>query len=127
MTRDTPDQLCRSAEYLLAYRDLEASKLALGRQVHGSSVAFAVKPGIYDNSDGLVANSTDVVLGIQVADCAALLIADPVNRVIGAFHAGWRGAAAGVVGEGIKTMNGSGGGRQHMRVYIRPCNRLECF
>src|SRR5690625_4007230 len=69
-TRDTPDQLCRAAEHAIAYRDLEASNLALGRQVHGSSVAFAVKPGIYDNSDGLVANSTDVVLGIQVADCA---------------------------------------------------------
>ena len=126
-TRDTPDQLCKSAEYLLAYRDLEASKLALGRQVHGSSVSFAVKPGIYDNSDGLVANSTDVVLGIQVADCAALLIADPVNRVIGAFHAGWRGAAAGVVREGIKKMNGAGGDPQHMRAYISPCISLENF
>lgn len=126
-TRDTPAQIRRNADYLLALRGLEASKLALGKQVHGSKVSFAVKPGIYEKSDGLFANSTDVILGIQVADCAALLIGDPVNRVIGAFHAGWRGASAGVVSEGIKKMIGAGGDPHHMKAYISPCISLENF
>src|SRR5690625_2338195 len=80
-TRDTPDQLCKSAEYLLAYRDLEASKLALGRQVHGSSVSFAVKPGVYDKIDGMLFNSTDIVFGNHDTDCVEMFIIIPGDIV----------------------------------------------
>jgi purine-nucleoside/S-methyl-5'-thioadenosine phosphorylase / adenosine deaminase len=55
-------------------------------------------------ADGLVTTDPGVVLGVLTADCAAVLLADPEARVVGAVHAGWRGLAAGVVEAGVTAM-----------------------
>jgi YfiH family protein len=52
-----------------------------------------------------------VLLGIQTADCVPVLVIDPGNRVVAAFHAGWRGTVARVVEQGIATMRAEYGSR----------------
>jgi YfiH family protein len=48
----------------------------------------------YNDVDGLITNEPDVVLFTQYADCVPLFFADPIKRVVGTAHAGWRGTAA---------------------------------
>ncbi len=75
------------------------------RQIHSSYIyrvdrAFSEPPA----GDGMVTNKPGLVLGIQTADCLPILIADPVNKAVGAFHAGWRGTLAGIVEKGVGAM-----------------------
>ena len=54
--------------------------------------------------DGLVTNVPGVMLAVQTADCVGVLVADLKRRVVGAFHAGWKGTLAKIVAKGIGTM-----------------------
>jgi YfiH family protein len=62
-----------------------------------------------------------VTLGIVTADCAPVLFADPTARVIGAAHAGWRGAVAGVLEATVAAMLELGATRGGIRAAIGPC------
>jgi YfiH family protein len=55
--------------------------------------------------DGLITNVPALLLTVQVADCIPVLVLDPVRRAVGAFHAGWRGTVAGIVGVGVAAMS----------------------
>ena len=102
-------------------------KLALARQVHATRIRAVSDPGIYEETDGLITTTRELALGIQVADCAAVLVSDSKNGVIGAFHAGWRGAAGGIVPKGIEQMKELGSHTDQMNVYISPCISLKNF
>jgi YfiH family protein len=55
-------------------------------------------------ADGMITRSPGLLLGIQTADCIPVLVADVANRVVGAFHAGWRGTVQRVVELGVRRM-----------------------
>ena len=54
--------------------------------------------------DALITDVPNVLVGVQTADCVPVLLVDPRNRAVAAFHAGWRGTLARVVESGIGTM-----------------------
>ena len=62
-------------------------------------------------ADGLMTKVPGVLLGIQTADCVAVLVADERLRVVAGFHAGWRGTVAGIVEKGIAQMSAEYGSR----------------
>ena len=87
------------------------------RQVHGDLVrVIRGEDGVFEGrlesaegravleGDGLVTDVPGVMLGVGTADCVPVLVVDVEKRAVGAFHAGWRGTAAGIVGEGIEAM-----------------------
>lgn len=84
-------------------------RLATVRQVHGMEVVRAQGEGL--EADGMVTDEVGVALGIQVADCVPVLVADTRLRVVGAFHAGWRGTVGGIAGRGIARMTAEFGSR----------------
>jgi YfiH family protein len=93
-------------------------------QVHGRDVV-TVDAG-YDaaqrpKADGMATTQRGIALGILSADCAPVLFADADAAVIGACHAGWRGALAGVTDATIAAMERLGGRRNRMRAVIGPC------
>ena len=93
-------------------------------QVHGSDVAIVTepwRPGEGPRSDAMVTARRDVTLGIVTADCAPVLFADTGAGVIGAAHAGWRGAAAGVIEATIDAMLSLGADRARITAAIGPC------
>ncbi len=93
-------------------------------QVHGTDVAEAKapwQPQSAPRADAVIAAAPGVALGIQTADCAPILLADATNRVIGAVHAGWRGALAGVVGAAVGAMAGLGADAAAIHAAIGPC------
>ncbi len=83
------------------------------RQVHGAAIPVVrAGEGLLQTEigravlegDGLVTDVPGVMLGIQVADCVPVLVADVRRRVVGAFHAGWKGTLAGIAGKGVARM-----------------------
>ncbi len=91
----------------------DAFPLVTVRQVHGDviqvvgkgagSLASETGRAVLEG-DGLLTDVAGVVLGIQVADCVPVLVADTRLRVVGGFHAGWRGTLAGIAGKGVARM-----------------------
>jgi len=71
--------------------------------------------------DGLVSATPERMLGILTADCAPVLFADAGAGVIGAAHAGWKGAAAGVLEATVAAMERLGARRTHIAAAIGPC------
>jgi len=102
-------------------------KLARAEQVHGGSVEVVTESGYYHNVDGLVTNKKGLALAIKVADCAAILIADPFTGTIAAVHAGWRGAAAGILPTAIHEMKKLGSDTTNLTVYVSPCLSVQNF
>lgn len=98
--------------------------LATAYQVHSASVARVDRPwpaADRPQVDGLVSNRPGVVLGILTADCAPVLFADADAGVIGAAHAGWRGARYGVLDATVAAMAELGAKRERIRAAIGPC------
>ena len=91
-------------------------------QVHGVEVVVAGLEGWSERprADGVVSASPAVALGILTADCAPVLFHDPENGVIGAAHAGWRGAVDGVLEATIAAMEGLGARRRAVRAAVGP-------
>jgi len=101
--------------------------LAIARQVHGTHVMTVEEPGIYPDCDGLVTKKVGLAIGIQVADCAAVVLYEPEARVAAVLHAGWRGAVSGIVIDGLKSMMSLGGNTSKVLAYISPCISLQNF
>jgi polyphenol oxidase len=85
-------------------------KLILMRQVHGAQIrvldSHEPLPEGPPECDGLITDRPGVALGVRTADCVPLLFVDPVRRVIGAAHAGWRGTALGIAARMVETLAG---------------------
>jgi YfiH family protein len=69
----------------------------------------------------MVATERGLAISVVTADCAPVLLADPVAGVIGAAHAGWRGALAGVLEAAVELMTEAGAARQRITAVIGPC------
>jgi YfiH family protein len=71
-------------------------------------------------ADAMVTNRPDLLLGILTADCAPVLLADPEAGIVGAAHAGWKGAAGGIVRATVQAMAGLGADPKNIRAAIGP-------
>src|SRR5215472_10366387 len=101
-------------------------RLALMRQVHGGRVAYA-RGGEIGEVDAIFTDSPAVALGALVADCAPVLLADPVARLIGAAHAGRPGMVAGVVPSLVAAMTRAGAQPERMHAVIGPAICGRCY
>lgn len=91
-------------------------------QVHSPDVVTVDGPlALRPNADALVSATEGVCLSILTADCQPVLFADPQARVIGAAHAGWRGAVEGILGNTVEAMVQLGATRENIRAVIGPC------
>jgi polyphenol oxidase len=126
-TDATTDEVNHNFDNLFSFLGWYDQKYTIANQVHGTRVEIVSNPGIVDDTDGLITTLPNLALGIRVADCAAVLIADPEELIIGAFHAGWKGAAGGIIPAGIDKMNELGGDPSKFLVFISPCISLKNF
>lgn len=100
------------------------ARLVTVYQVH-SPVCVAVTDPWDDDArpeaDALVTDRPDLLLGILTADCAPVLLADIEAGVVGAAHAGWKGALAGVTDNTVAAMESLGARRERIAAAIGPC------
>lgn len=106
---------------------LDEQWIASAEQVHSNNVQFVTQGGNYPATDGLLTVVPGLTLVIQVADCAAVLLWDSQNKVIGALHAGWRGAAGDIVPAGLEKMGKQGADHRNLKAFISPCISLKNF
>ena len=93
------------------------------RQIHSPQVVCVEKPwaaGAAPEADALVTPRADIVLGILTADCAPILFADKAAGVVGAAHAGWKGAIGGVIEATLAAMERLGARTHRIAVAIGP-------
>ena len=103
---------------------LSGAELATVHQIHSAEVVYAEGPwpqGERPRADAMVADRAGLLLGVLTADCAPVLLADQEAQVIGAAHAGWRGALAGVTDSTIGAMERLGARRERMSAAVGPC------
>jgi YfiH family protein len=99
-------------------------------QVHSPDVAVVDEPWPADvrpRADALVTRRPGVAIGVSTADCGPVLFADPVARVIGAAHAGWRGALTGVLEATIAAMERCGAVRDQIAAAAGPMIRQSNY
>ena len=72
-------------------------------------------------ADGMATNKPGLVIGVLAADCCPVLFADPEAGVVGAAHAGWRGAVSGVLKATVAAMEGLGARRERIVAALGPC------
>jgi YfiH family protein len=93
-------------------------------QVHGKDAVTVREPwqiGRAPRADAMATQLPGIALGILTADCVPVLLADAQARVIGAAHAGWKGALTGVIGSAINAMEALGARRNRIVAAIGPC------
>jgi hypothetical protein len=99
------------------------AKLLTLYQVHSAEAVTVTQPwqiGEAPRADAMVTNQPNLALGILTADCAPVLFADHTARVIGAAHAGWKGAISGVIESAIAAMESLGATRANIATAIGP-------
>src|SRR6476661_7453784 len=93
-------------------------------QIHSSDVVVAEKPwpsSERPRADAIVTRVPGLAIGASTADCGPVLFADPQAGVIGAAHAGWRGALGGVLEAAIAGMESLGARRERINAAVGPC------
>ena len=123
-SKDDPARVTENRARVAATLDVAADALVTCYQVHSPDVVTVEKPwapGEGPHVDAMVSNTPGVALGILTADCAPVLLTDPTARVIGAAHAGWRGALTGVLAATVDAMTKLGAEPGRMAAGIGPC------
>jgi len=102
----------------------DESALLTVYQIHSADVVTVT--GKSDDTravraDAMVTAKPEIALGVLAADCAPVLMADAENKVVGAAHAGWRGAVSGVIEATIAAMGSLGAEPSRITAVIGPC------
>lgn len=105
--------------------NIQAGFLVSGKQTHGINIFSLNEPLAadfeVDDCDGFITNQPNIALMIQQADCQAVLFFDPVRKVVGAVHSGWRGSVQNIIGEIVMKMkNDFGSKASDMYALISP-------
>ena len=121
-SRDTPQRVIENRARVASWFGAPIEKLATVHQIHSPDVFTVTEPynGERPEADALVTATPGLVLGVLAADCGPILFADPQNRVIGAAHAGWKGALYGVLESTIDAMIALGAKRDKVTAVLGP-------
>lgn len=122
-TGDEPDAVAENRRRAAA-AIMPGARLATVYQVHSPDCVIVTEPwpdSERPQADALVTDRPGLLLGVVTADCAPVLLADPVGGVVGAAHAGWKGAAGGVTDATIAAMEALGAVRSRIVAAVGPC------
>ena len=120
---DDPDLVQMNRAVVARSLGVEASHVVTSHQVHSADVIEVTAPWPLSDRpkvDGIVTRSKGIALGVLTADCGPVLFADATAGVVGACHAGWKGALNGVTEATIAAMEKLGANRQHIVAVLGP-------
>ncbi len=123
---DDVDSVEKNLEFVR--ESIGAKKLMTLNQIHSAKCIVVDEKNESDQeADALVTQSEDIALGILTADCVPVLLFDPSKKIIGAAHAGWKGAKAGVIENTVEKMVSLGSSRGDIVAEIGPCVHVESY
>jgi polyphenol oxidase len=129
-SRDQGSHVAENRARMAAALAVEPHRLLTAYQIHSPDVVVADEPWVADarpRADAIVTRTVALAIGVSTADCGPILFADPQARVIGAAHAGWRGALAGVIEATVAAMERLGAARGQIRAAIGPMIRQSNY
>ncbi|MBL6930111.1 MAG: peptidoglycan editing factor PgeF [Rhodospirillales bacterium] len=121
---DSSENVAENRRLAVARLGVQGCDLVTAYQVHSAKVVRVTQAWAHQDApqvDAMVTGESGMVLGILTADCAPVLFADRTAGIIGAAHAGWRGARAGVVEACIAEMVAIGARPSNIDAAIGPC------
>lgn len=129
-TSDDPARVQENRNRVCRALGASGSRLATLRQVHSAKVVIVDSASDLTDraeADALVSSTPGIVLGVLAADCAPVLLCDPRAGVVGAAHAGWRGAVSGVTDTTVEAMIALGADPGNMVAAVGPCIAQPSF
>lgn len=129
-SRDDPSHVSENRARMATAMGVAPTHFLTAYQVHSPDVAIADMPWdstTRPHADAVVTRTPGLAIGITTADCGPVLFADPKARVIGAAHAGWKGALTGVLEATVAAMEKLGAERQGIVAAIGPLIRQRSY
>jgi YfiH family protein len=120
---DAPERVAENRARAAAALGVAPDRIVTCHQIHGRAAVAVERAWSRDaqpKADAMATRNAGIALGILTADCVPVLLADPDARIIGAAHAGWRGALTGVVEEAVRVMTTLGADPSHIHGAIGP-------
>jgi YfiH family protein len=129
-SRDSASRVADNRARMAAALGVGPDRLLTAYQVHSPHVAIVEAPWTFETrprADAIVTRTRALAVGVTTADCGPILLADPRAGVIGAAHAGWRGALAGIVEATADAMERLGADRSQIRAVLGPMIRQNNY
>ena len=115
---------------MTAALEVAEGALAMAFQVHSPDAVVATHPWTRDGrprADAVLTTTPGLAVGVTIADCGPVLLADEAAGVVGAVHAGWKGALDGVIESAVAAMEKLGAQRTRIVAAIGPMIRKESY
>ena len=128
-SNDDPANVAENRRRMAEQMGVAPERLLSAHQIHSPDVVVATGPwqGDKPRADALVTSTEGIAIGVTAADCGPILFADAAARVIGAAHAGWKGALTGVLESTIEAMEKLGADRSGIVAAIGPLIRQHSY
>jgi len=123
-SEDEPEAIHQNRQRVAKFLTVSPDDLVTVHQIHSTDVVVVEKPwskSCAPQGDAMVTSRIGVALGILTADCIPVLLADTTHGVIGAAHAGWKGALGGILEATVEAMEVQGAKRKNITAVIGPC------
>lgn len=129
-SNDEPARVHENRRRMASALNVQPSHFLTVYQVHSPDVVTVSEPWLTDerpHADAMVTRTPGLAIGVTAADCGPVLFADPKARVIGAAHAGWKGAFGGVIAATVRAMEMLGARRADIHAAIGPLIRQPSY
>jgi polyphenol oxidase len=129
-SRDDASNVAENRRRMAEQLGVEPGRLLTTYQIHSPDVAVASGPwdaASRPRADAIVTDKENLAIGVSAADCGAVLFVDSSARVIGAAHAGWKGALGGVLERTVEAMEQVGAERAGIVAAIGPLIRQPSY
>ena len=128
-SNDDPAKVAENRARMAAQMGVTAEHFLTLHQIHSPDAVVATGPwnGSRPKADAIVSNTEGLSIGVTTADCGPVLFVDPHARVIGAAHAGWKGALTGILESTIDAMEKLGADRGGIVAAIGPLIRQPSY
>jgi YfiH family protein len=128
-SNDDPAHVAENRRRMAEQMGVRPEHLLSVWQVHSPDAVVASGPWQSERprADAMVTRAEGLAIGVTAADCGPILLADPTARVIGAAHAGWKGALTGIIEATVETMEKLGAERSGIAAAIGPLIRQHSY
>ncbi len=120
---DTRETVLENRHRVAENMGVSDENLMMVYQIHSSDVANADKPWKMEDRpklDAMVSSNPEIAIGVMTADCGPVLFSDAKNGIVGAAHAGWKGATGGILENTISSMEAIGAERKNIVAVLGP-------
>lgn len=127
-SQDNRENIFQNLSLAAQHYNQPMQNLAILIQGVSNKAVYIDQPSQYEiTADGMVTDKPEIILALRTADCAPVLFWDQKNNVIGAAHAGWRGALRGIIENTLDIMLQHGADKNNICAAIGPCLQYSSF